>query len=83
MTSLRRRRQGSNPRVRRSIHAPASGPTVSATAMPTADDTGIGVNTFTRKPPTAMAGQMRGPNSRIAPSAMPAAGQTGETFPLV
>jgi hypothetical protein len=62
---------------------PHSGPTVLPKAIPTAATCGMLVKRFTMNAAKATAGQMRLPKMSMAANATPAAGHTGDTFPLV
>ena len=64
------------PPNRCSSRAPTSASTVLPAAMPADAVSDPDVIALTRNAPTAMAGQMRGPNSSTAASATPVAGQT-------
>ena len=68
---------------RRSKYRPTRAPEVLPSAIPSAAGAGAEVQKFTKKAPAAMPGQTPDPQRSTAASAMPEAGHTGETFPLV
>ena len=82
-TSSRRLRAGRNPGSRRTSQAPTTGPAVFPAARAIAAPGEIGHRKLTRNAPAAMAGHTRYPTSSKAAIAIPAGGQTGDTFPLV
>src|SRR5437868_9561353 len=69
--------------ARRRRNAPANAASVFPTANPAAAMCGIGERRFAKKAPIAIPGQTRYPSRSREASAMPAAGQTGETLPVV
>src|SRR5512140_2854558 len=77
-TCRRRVSDGWNPRTFDNTQALATGPAVWPAAMPMAAKWGIGLKKLATNAPAATAGHTRYPSRRIAASAMPAGGQTGE-----
>src|SRR5262249_30321633 len=81
--SIKRERDGRKPRMRRSRKAPVSAASVFPSARPAAAMCGIGDRRLVKNAPSAIPGQMRQPSKSTALRAIPEAGQTGETLPLV
>src|SRR5215472_262104 len=80
---ISRRRWIGGTNLPRRTEAATAGPRVFPTARNSAARWGIGVKKLARKAPTPIPKQTCGPKIKMAPSAMPAGGQIGETLPCV